>query len=158
MNKEMNLAELQNIETEEGVSFSLNDAGRISASGARAGVERALARIVLFRNEVAQLLRERQGLPEPGQEIITREVSAGAVPSPAVQRANYVAWFTARPKYFHPNESELDAMFGQINEGDECIFDFAHSITVRLPNGLLVAVDRKGRVTPPSPYSPAVKR
>ena len=74
MNKEMNLAELQNIETEEGVSFSLNDAGRISASGARAGVERALARIVLFRNEVAQLLRERQGLPEPGHNHHARGV------------------------------------------------------------------------------------
>ena len=49
-------------------------------------------------------------------------------------------------------------MFSKVEENDLVLPDFAHSFSVRKPNGLLVQVDRKGRITPPSPYTPhAVK-
>jgi hypothetical protein len=79
------------------------------------------------------------------------------VPSLATQRQNYVVWFNSRPKYFHPSETELDRMWGALEEGDLVHFDFAHSITVQKPNGLLISVDRRGRIAEPSPYSPAVR-
>jgi hypothetical protein len=154
----MDIEELQGIETEERVKFSLNDAtGRIETKGPENAVDRALVRIALFRDEVAEVLRERQGLPKPGEKIVTREVSTNVLPL-AVYRANYRPWFTARGAYYTPKEEEIDRMFAACEEGDEIIFDFAHSFTVRKPNGLLVSVDRRGRVNPPSPYTPAVKK
>jgi hypothetical protein len=155
--KEFSLEQLQEIETGEGVKLASNDAGRISASGPRAGVDRALARIALSRDEVAEVLRVRQGLPKPSEEIVTREVSTN-VPTLEIQKMNYVTWFMARAQYYHPSVTELDKMFSVLSEGDEVLPDFAHSFTVRKPNGLLVSVDRKGRVNPPSPYSPALKK
>ena len=152
----MNIVELEAIETEAGVAFSLNRAtGRIEAKGPAASVDRALARIVLFRDEVAEVLRERQGLPKPGEEIVVREVSP-SVPALAIQRSNYRRWYMGKPKYFWPSQEEEDAMFAACSEGDEILVDFAHSFTVRKPNGLLVSIDRRGRVSQPSPYSPAV--
>ena len=154
----MDIQELEAIETEAGVAFSFNRAtGRIEAKGPAALVDRALARIVLFRDEVAEVLHERQGLPKPGEEIVVREVSP-SVPALDVQRANYIRWFSAKGAYFTPTEDELDRMFAACSEGDEVLFDFAHSFTVRKPNGLLVSVDRKGRVSQPSPYSPAMQK
>jgi hypothetical protein len=151
------IEELQGIEA-EGVKLSLSEAtGRIVTAGPEAAVDRALMRIAPFRDELAEVLRERQGLPAPGQKIVVREVSPN-VPSKAVYRENYRTFFTARGVYFTPTEEEIDRMFAAVDEGDEIIFDFAHSFTVRKPNGLLVAVDRKGRVTPPSPYTPALKK
>ena len=152
----MDIKEIEKIETEEGVKFSLNDAnGRIVAEGPEAAVDHALMRIAPFRDEVAEALRERQGLPKPGERIVTREVST-SVPALAVSRANYIRWFSAKGAYFTPTEEDLDRMFAACSEGDEILFDFAHSFTVRKPNGLLVSVDRKGRVSPPSPYTPAL--
>lgn len=152
----MDIKEIDAIETEEGVKFSLNDAtGRIVTAGPEAAVDRALARIALFRDEVGEALRERQGLPKPGEKIVVREISPN-VPSLAVYRQNYRIFFTARGVYFTPTEEELDRMFAACEEGDELLFDFAHSFTVRKPNGLLVSINRKGQVSPPSPYSPAV--
>jgi hypothetical protein len=49
-------------------------------------------------------------------------------------------------------------MFGACEEGDEIIFDFAHSFTVRKLDGRLLQIDRRGRVAPPSAYSPAVRQ
>jgi hypothetical protein len=154
----VDIKEIENIETEEGVKFSLNDAnGRIVTSGPEAAVDRTLVRIALFRDELAEALRERQGLPKSGERIVTREVSP-KVPALAVSRANYIRWFSAKGAYFTPTEDELDRMFAACSEGDEVLFDFAHSFTVRKPNGLLVSVDRKGRVSQPSPYSPAMQK
>ncbi|MGA7873043.1 MAG: hypothetical protein WCA22_19305 [Candidatus Binatus sp.] len=114
----MDRKEFEGIETEERVTFSLNDAWRIVAEGPEAAVDRALARIAPFRLEVAEVLRERQGLPKRGEEIVRREVSAN-VPSKEVQRANYIKWFSEKGMYYRPSEQELDAMFAQVNEGDE---------------------------------------
>jgi hypothetical protein len=152
----MTIEELELIEREETVAFSLSEMGRIAAKGTEAAVDAALARIAPFRDETAVLLRKRQGLPDPAEAIVVREVSA-SVPSLAAQRANYVTWFAARGAYYTPTDEQLDKMFAACSEGDEVIPDFAYSFSVRRPNGLVVSVDRKGRVGPPSPYSPAVR-
>jgi hypothetical protein len=152
----MNIVELETIETEEGVAFSLTEAGRIAAKGPGAALDRALARILPFRSEVAALLRERQGFPDPGEAIVTREISPN-VPALAVQAANYRTWFTARGVYYTPSDEELARMMAAVEEGDEILFDFAHSFSVRKPNGLIVAVNRKGQTVAPSSYSPALK-
>ncbi len=148
----MDMAELQMIEAEEAVAFSLKGNGKIAVKGKNAAVDRALERIAGHRDEVAVLLRERGTVEE---EDVVREI-ASTVPSLAVQRQNYIAWFSARSTYYHPSAAQLDAMFAACNEGDEIIFDFALSFTVRKPDGRLLQIDRRGRVVPPSPYSPAV--
>jgi len=80
------------------------------------------------------------------------------VPSVEVQKQNYITWYQQRSTYYHPTEKELELMFSKVEEGDESLPDFARSFTVRKPNGLLIQIDRKGRVSPPSPYTPhAVK-
>lgn len=151
----MTIEELELIEREEVVAFSLTHTGRIAAKGTETAVNSALARIASVRDEIAALLRERQGLPDPSEAIVVREVSP-SVPSLATWRQNYRKWFMEKSTYYHPTEAQMDKMFGACEEGDEIIFDFAHSFTVRKPNGLLVSVDRKGRVSEPSPYSQAV--
>ncbi len=150
----MNANELELIESSEGVTFSLKPEGTIAVRGKSAAVNRALERIEGHRDEVAELLRARQA---PEEKDVEREV-AFDVPALSIQRQNYVRWFMTRTKYYWPNEQELDAMFAACAEGDLIIPDFAHSFTIRRPNGLLQAVDRKGRVGAPSPYSPAVKK
>lgn len=147
----MDIAELQVIETEEGVAFSLRDNGKIRVKGKNSAVDRALERIAGHRDEVAALLRERGSVED---EDVVREI-ASSVPSLAVQRQNYIAWFSMRSTYYHPTAAQLDIMFAACEEGDEIIPDFALSFTVRKPDGRLLQIDRRGRVTPPSAYSPA---
>lgn len=152
----MDIVELEQIEKEAGVSFSLSEVGRISAKGQAAAVARALARIVPFRAQTAVLLRERQGIPDPDATIITREISPN-VQALAMQREKYLSWLSAKSEYFQPSADELDKMFSALEEGDEILPDFAHSFTVRKPDGRLISVDRKGRCGEPSMYSPALK-
>ena len=148
----MDLEELTQVETKEGIKFTLVPGGGLSVEGEDAAIDRVLAQI--DRHEVAKLVRQRDGSPEP----IVKRVLALDVPSRQVQRENYVAWYKARSQYYWPSESELDVMFSKVEENDLVLPDFAHSFSVRKPNGLLVQVDRKGRISPPSPYTPhAVK-
>jgi hypothetical protein len=149
------IEELKKIEKETAVTFSLTEAGTIAAKGPESAVDRALKRVVPLRAEVATLLRERQGIPEPGRVIVTREISP-AVPSKAVNKANYVCWLSEKSGYYHPSADELERMFSAVEEGDEVLPDFAHSFTVRKPDGRLISIDRKGRIGSPSPYSPAM--
>ena len=152
----MDINELQQIETEEGVVFSLNSERKVEATGRAESIDRALKRIG-DREELVGLLRQRQGLPEVDEEpIVTRTIPVG-VPPVEITKRNYKTWYEKRPKYFWPKPEEFERMFAAVEEGDEVIFDFAHSFTVRKPNGLLVQVDRKGRVSAPSPYSPAIQ-
>jgi hypothetical protein len=144
----VDIAQLAEVETKEGVKFALEPGGGLSVEGEDAAIERVLAHV--DRNEVAKLVRERDGSPEP----IVKRVLALNVLSKATYRANYITWYSGKSDYYKPSEAELDKMFSMIEEGDEVCFDFAHSVTVRKPNGLLVAVDRRGRVSPPSPYTP----
>lgn len=144
----MDIATLTEVETKEGIKFALEPGGGLSVEGEDAAIDRALAQI--DRHEVAQLLRRRDGSPEP---IIRRVISLNVL-SKETYRKNYISWFSGRSEYYKPSEAELDQMFGAIEEGWEVLFDFAHSVTCRKPNGVLVAVDRRGRITPPSPYTP----
>jgi len=152
---ELTIEELQVIEAETGVIFTYDWPSKtIVTKGKPSAIDLALERIRDRHDEVAELLRQRQ--PAPEEEIVERVISCD-VPSKAVHRENYIRWYLKQPKYYHPTGSQLDTMFAACSEGDEIIFDFAHSFTVRKPNGLLVQVDRQGKVTPPSPYSPAAR-
>jgi hypothetical protein len=144
----MDLEQLTEVETKEGIRFKLEPGGGLSVEGEDAAIDRVLAQI--DRHEIAKLVRERDGSPEP----IVKRVLALNVPSKEVQRENYIAWYKARSEYYWPSESELDVMFSKVEPDDLVLPDFAHSFSVRKPNGLLVQVDRKGRVNPPSQYSP----
>jgi hypothetical protein len=150
----MDIAELQVIEAEEAVAFSLGGNGKIRVKGKNSAVDRALGRIAGHRDEVAVLLRERGSVEE---EDVVREVASN-IPSLEIQRANYVRFYMGKSTYYHPSPEELDKMFSVLEEGDEVLPDFAHSFTVRKPDGRLVMVDRRGRVNPPSAYSPAVQQ
>ena len=83
-----------------------------------------------------------------------RELPATSIPTLAVQRINYIGWFRHKPQIYWRTEPELDLMFAQCEEGDEVLPDFAFSFTVRKPNGELVAVNSRGQIERPSPYSP----
>ncbi len=148
----MNIEELSAIETEEGVEFSLKPDDKIAVKGKAAGVDRALERIAPHRDEVAAVLREHRPADEP---VVERVISSNVL-SLAVQRENYIKFFTARSEYWHPSAEQLDLMFSVLEEGDEVLPDFAHSFSVRRRNGSIVQVNRKGRTS--SPYSPAVVR
>jgi hypothetical protein len=147
----MDIAELSAIESEEQVVFKLRPNGKFRVKGTDTAIAKALARIT-NRDEVAAVLRERDGDPEP---VVEREIAIH-VPDLEVQRANYVRWFQARPTYYHPTLAQLDVMMAACEEGDLLVFDFALSFSVIKPNGKVIAIDRRGRVTEPSPYSPAL--
>jgi hypothetical protein len=146
----MDITTLSLIEAEEKVTFRLKS-GKVTVKGTPAARASAIARVGDARDELPELLRERDGETE---DILEVEIPT-KVPSLAVQRANYVSWFSAQPTYYHPDENQIDAMFAACQEGDELVFDFAHSFTIRRPNGLLAAVNRKGQIVEVSPYSPA---
>jgi hypothetical protein len=149
----MDIAELSAIESEEEVIFKLKPGGKFTIKGTDPAIAKALARIT-SRDEVAAALRERDGEVEP---IVEREISTNVL-SKEAYRENYRGWYKQRSEYFQPSEAEEEKMFSVIEEGWEVLPDFAHSVTCRKPHGVLVAVDRKGRITPPSPYTPhAVK-
>jgi hypothetical protein len=150
----MTIEELNKIESHEKVKFALEPGGLFTVEGEDAAVDRALGQI--DRNEIVALLRERDGSLEP---IVKRIIPLNVL-SKAAYRENYKRWYSAQSGYYHPTEAEEDRMFAAIEEGWEVLFDFAHSVTCRLPDGRLVAVNRKGKIDPPSPYSPhlAVKK
>jgi hypothetical protein len=144
----MDIATLTEVETKENIKFSLEPGGGLSVEGEEAAIDRALAQI--DRHEVAQLLRRRDGSPEP----IVKRVLALNVLSKAAYRQNYRTWYMGQSQYHQPSEAEEEKMFSVIEEGWEVLFDFAHSVTCRKPNGVLVSVDRRGRISAPSPYTP----
>jgi hypothetical protein len=149
----MDIDELKTIESAEGVEFALKPDGKIIIKGTDTAIDRALERIAAHRDEVAAVLRENRPADEPAVE----RVIAANVPPLAVQREMYIKFFMAHGEYWHPSTEQLDLMFSVLEEGDEVLPDFAHSFSVRRRNGSIVQVDRKGRVTPVSPYSPAVR-
>ncbi len=153
----LELQDIETIEAEERVEFIFrreNDA--ISVRGVEGAVERALARIADHRDSVARILRQRQGLPEPDEGIVERAIPVD-VPSLDSQREAYERWLSAKPRYYQPTRAEIDTMWEALQDGDRIFFDFARSVTVVRSSGEIVAIDRKGRVAAPSPYSPAVR-
>jgi hypothetical protein len=148
----MTITGLSQIETEETVKFKLLAGGRFVIRGKPTAQEKALARIADCRDEIPALLEERDG----DTEAITERVIATNIPSLAIQRELYVAWFSGRSEYYKPTLRELDLMMAAVEEGDLIIPDFALSFSVLKPNGRVVAVNRRGEVIAPSPYSPAL--
>lgn len=145
---------IEQIEQEHAVAFSYNEStGRIRTEGKPADVDAAIDRLSAYpREQLADVLRAR--LPIADETRITRELSIERTPSLAVQRANYVNWFSQKSKMYHRTDEELDRMFALCEEGDEILPDFAYSFTVRKPNGLLIMVNKEGEIENPSPYSP----
>jgi hypothetical protein len=150
----MTIRDLNQIEREEAVKFKLLPGRRFVIRGKPSAADRALARIAGCRDEVPTLLIERDG---DGEEITERIIPTG-VPSLAIQRERYVAWFSGRSEYYKPTEKQLDKMMAACEEGGLLVFDFALSFTVVKPNGRVIAIDRHGRENPPSPYSPAMQQ
>jgi hypothetical protein len=148
----MTITDLTQIEAEETVKFKLLPGGRFVIRGKPSAQDRALARIADCRNEVPALLEARDG----DGEAITERVIATNVPSLAIQRERYVQWFSDRSEYYKPTEKQLDLMMAAVEEGDLLVFDFALSFSVIKPNGRVVAVNRRGEICAPSPYSPAL--
>jgi hypothetical protein len=150
--RKMTIAELSQIETEEKVKFKLLDGGRFVIRGKPTAQEKALARIADCRDEIPRLLEERDG----DTEEITERIIATNVPAWGIQRENYVRWFQARSDYYWPTPEQLDVMMAAVEPGDLIIPDFALSFSVVKPNGRVVAVNRRGEVVAPSPYTPAL--
>lgn len=153
----MDNEQLNNIKNKFGVVLHyVANSGQIAIEGKRSAVALAHAHIAHCRDEVAAALRREMGLPDPDDEIVTLTVPARSVPSLAVQWANYLTWCEARGRYHTPTPEQLDAMkrSPEIQEGDELLPDFAHSVTVRKADGLLIAVNRKGIRCDVPTYSP----
>jgi hypothetical protein len=137
---------LEELEAGYAVKLSLNASGEIDAEGDDDAIEKVLARTEGHRAEVKALLRERQG-----PVIVKRELPPD-VPSLAEHRVEYENWLCSKGKYYQPTRDEMDTMFSVLEEGDQVLPDFAHSFTVRRKNGKLIQVDRRGRISAPSPY------
>lgn len=150
----MKTEDLESIESETGVTFSIGDSGALIAAGADDAIDAAVKQIGDGMAAAVTLCRARQGLNET---TVTRREIPTNVPSLATQRVSYRAWTLQRSGYYQPSTEELDRMFAVLEEGDLVIPDFALSFSVRRKNGTVIQVDRRGRVTPPSPYSPALK-
>jgi len=153
----MTIEQFTALKAKHGVVFNYDSAtGGIAIEGKRIAVAAAHREIASCRAEVAALLRRELGLPDADDEIVSLTVPARSVASLDIQFQNYAVWFTARGKYFTPSADQFYAMrhSPEIVEGDELCFDFAHSVTVRKADGLLIAIDRKGRRCNVPAYSP----
>ena len=146
----MTIAGLSQIETDEKVKFKLLPGGRFVIRGKPSAQDKALARIADCRDEIPALLEQREG------EEITERIIATNIPSLEIQREQYVQWFSGRSEYYKPTPEQLDLMMAAVEPGDLIIPDFALSFSVLKPSGRVVAVNRRGEVVAPSPYSPAL--
>ena len=102
----MTIAGLSQIETEEKVKFKLLPGGRFVIRGKPSAQDKALARIADCRDEIPGLLEQRDG----DAEEITERVIATNIPSLAIQRELYIAWFSGRSEYYKPTLRELVAL------------------------------------------------
>jgi hypothetical protein len=143
---------IEEIEIETGAAITYVPATKdepfatIGVDGPRSGVEAALELIADCRPEVLELCRVRQGIPLPGQEMISRRIPVG-VESLDKQFARYKRWYSARDAYSTPSADQLALMRSKCAEGDVLIPNYALSFDLRKPDGSLVRVDRRGRVT-----------
>jgi len=154
----MSIEQLDQTAAELGVVFTYDPkVGQITIEGKRSAVAQAHSRIANCRAEVAALLRKQMGLPDPDEEIVRLAVPSRSVPDPETQRRNYMTWAIARGAYYTPTEEESRLIFAALGPGDEAVPDFAKTVTIRRANGLLEAIDRKGRIVGVPPYSPLLK-
>jgi hypothetical protein len=142
---------LAEIEKTHSVALTFDyDLNEIVADGLEPDVQAALAKLQP-RVAFAEAIKQRQ--PPPKIKRVKVRLSAETF-TKEVEKQKYVRWLTFKSGYYQPTETQLEKMFSVVEEGWEVLPDFAHSFTCRLPDGRLVQVDRRGRVTEPSPYSP----
>ena len=139
------------IEKQHDVSFVFDyESNEIEAEGLEPDVQAALKELQP-RHEFAEAIKARQ--PPPKVKRVRVRLRPEVAPK-KYQREKYIGWFLNQPKYYQPSEIELERMMSAVQEGDEILPDFAHSFSVRKPDGRLVSVNRKGQVVVPSLYSP----
>lgn len=139
----MDITELEQLAAEKNATFIMRPDGQTYVIKATPdAVKEILAQI--DRAEVLALLRTRDGFTDEIEHVV-----APKIPSLAQQKEAYVAWTRQRSEYYQPSPTQLEAMWGALEEGDLVTFNYAHTITVtRIRDGRVVAIDRKGRETP----------
>jgi hypothetical protein len=142
---------LAEIEKTHNVSFEFDhESSEIIADGLEPDVQAALPHLQP-RAEFTAAMKARQ--PAPAKKRVKVRLSA-TLPDKEVEWQKYLRWLTFKGGYYQPTEAQAAVMKAAVGDNWEILPDFAHSFTCRLPDGRLVQVDRKGRVTEPSPYSP----
>jgi|GEM_PF-5256719 len=147
----MNIDELEALAAEKKVKFIMRPDGETFVIKAKPDVvKEILAQI--DRDEVLALLRARDGFTDEIEHVVAPKVK-----SLAQYLEEYNLWTSQRSEYYQPSEEQKAKMWSVLEEGDRVYFDFALTITVkRIRDGRLVAIDRRGRENPVSPYSPAL--
>lgn len=130
------------------------EADELEAEGTDESIAAALAEMP--REDLVEAVKRRQGPPPPRKKVKVR--IGGKVLAKSVYRQNYRRWYMGMPTYHRPSPEQEELMFSVIEEGWEVLFDFAHSVTCRLPDGRLISVNRKGKIEAPSIYSPHLPR
>jgi len=77
-------------------------------------------------------------------------VGNAKAPAVDVQIENIKAWQRERPTYYHWDEASIDALrrkLEALGPGCELIPCFAMSVQVKLPNGRLILINRRGEET-----------
>lgn len=149
----MDITELETLAAEKNASFKMRPDGESFVVKAKPDVVKEIL-AVIDRDEVLAVLRARDGFTDEIEHIVAPKVK-----SLAQYLEEYRLWFAARSTYYRPTEEQLAKMWSALEEGDRVYFDYALTITVRrIRDGKLVAIDRRGRETPVSPYSPALQQ
>lgn len=149
----MNIEQLAAIEAEKSVTFVLRPDGEsFAVKGRKPVVKEVLDLIEGQGDDILAVLRQREGW---GEEVVEQVVKPKVRPL-SVQQDEYRAWFAQRSEYYWPSEEQIQKMWSTLQEGDQTFPDYALTISVRKVDGRIIAVDRKGRELPVSPYSPAL--
>jgi hypothetical protein len=149
----MEIDKLSELEIEKSVSFVLRPDGEsFAVKGKKAVVKEVLELIEGQGDSILAALREREGW---GEEVVEQVVKPKVRPL-SVQQDEYRAWFAQRSEYYWPSEEQIQKIWSTLQEGDQTFPDYALTISVRKIDGRIIAVDRRGRELPVSPYSPAL--
>lgn len=149
----MEIEKLSELEIEKSVAFVLRPDGEsFVVKGKKAVVKEVLELIEGQSNDILALLQQREGW---GDEMVAQVVKPKVRPL-REQQDQYRMWFAGRSEYYHPSEEQIQKMWSVLEEGDQTYPDYALTISVRKADGRIIAVDRRGRELPVSPYSPAL--
>jgi hypothetical protein len=147
----MDIAGLEALAAEKNASFIMRPDGETFIIKAKPDVVKEIL-AAIDRDEVLALLRTRDGFTDEIEHVVAPKVK-----SLAQYLEEYRLWYSQRSEYYAPSPEQEAKMWSVLEEGDRVFFDYALSITVkRIRDGRLVAIDRRGRELPVSPYSPAV--
>jgi hypothetical protein len=149
----MDIAELDQIAAEKHAKFIMRVDGETFVIKAKPDVVKEILALI-DRDEVLALLRARDGFTDEIEHIVAPKVK-----SLAQYSEEYDLWCAQRSEYYKPKPEQKAKMWSVLEEGDRLYFDYALTITVRrIRDGRLVAIDRRGRETPVSPYSSALQQ